>query len=335
MLDLSIIIVNYKSAQLIVDCIQSIYAQNMKIAFDIVVVDNDSRDDSKTIITEKFPNVHFIEMGYNAGFARANNRGMQEIKAQAYLLLNPDTLVRDNAIEKAYQHLQSSSHLACGVQLLNADGSNQISGSYFMKGGLNLLLALPYWGKFLRSIAFAINVKKPHVKEAVSEVKVDWISGAFLMIKHSVLEEVGGLDEDFFLYGEEVEWCSRIGKKGNLVLFGDCSVVHLMGEAIGDATATSDKSYSNLFDKKGLQLMISNLVFVRKKFGVLWFLFHLLNYTVTIPIYLILGFIESVLYPSQIGQFLNQFFGFTLNVIRAWTLLPTIVLNRPYFYKML
>lgn len=335
MLDLAIIIVNYRSANLILDCIESIYAQQMKIAFEIIVVDNDSKDNSKNLIQEKFPGVRFLDMGYNAGFARANNKGMREVKAKSYLLLNPDTLVRDNAIEKAFLQLHESKHIACGVQLLNRDGSHQISGSYFMTGGLNLLLALPYWGKFLRSIAFAIQVKKPHVKEAASEVLVDWISGAFLMIKSQVLEEVGEMDEDFFLYGEEVEWCSRMGKKGSLALFGNYAVVHLMGEAIGDATATSDKSYSNLFDKKGLQLMISNLVFVRKKFGIGWYLIHLINYTITIPVYLVLGVLEFILGYNSLGKFINRFLGFTSNVLKAWMLLPTIASNRPHFYKML
>lgn len=333
-MELSIIIVNYRSAALITDCINSILAGMPGIGFEIIVVDNNSGDDSEGILKEKFPFVRYIQMGYNAGFARANNCGIKASIGKAILLLNPDTLDLDNGIEKAYVKLMDSSHVACGAQLVFPDGSDQISGSFFMKGGLNLLLALPYWGRFLRWLAFKIKVKKPHVLSAGREVPVDWISGAFLMVKRSAVEKAGMLDDDFFLYGEEVEWCSRLGNQGTLALFGDCRIVHIMGEAIADATGTEDKSYANLFDRKGLQLMVSNTLFVRKKFGIPWMLLHVINYLWTIPVFLFLGGIKW-LFSDKSNPFIKRFNGFSSNVFKLVGLVPTMAKGKPHFYKML
>jgi GT2 family glycosyltransferase len=141
-------------------------------------------------------------MGYNAGFARANNEGIRQSKEEVVLLLNPDTIILDDAIERCCHRFLSSSHIACSVQLLNTDKSPQITGNFFMKGGLNHLLPLPYLGALLRKIAFAVKVKKTNVAAASAEENVDWINGAFMMVKKTAIEEAGMFDEDFFLYSE-------------------------------------------------------------------------------------------------------------------------------------
>ncbi|MER3463638.1 MAG: glycosyltransferase family 2 protein, partial [Chitinophagaceae bacterium] len=96
----------------------------------------------------------YISMHYNSGFARANNVGMRQAKGDCFLLLNPDTLALDNSITECYRQLTSSDFIAAGVQQLNADGSKQISGNFFMKGGINHLLPVPYWGGFLRWLGY-------------------------------------------------------------------------------------------------------------------------------------------------------------------------------------
>jgi GT2 family glycosyltransferase len=217
-MQLSVIIVNFKSAALILDALESLYRETTGISFEVFVVDNASGDNSRERITGAYPEVLWIDMGYNAGFARANNAGIRAAKGQAILLLNPDTLVLDKAVTKAYEALQASSYVACGVQLVNPDGSPQISGNYFMKGGLNHLLPLPYWGDLLRWAGYKAGTKVPNVLESADVQEVDWISGAFLMVKHAAIEKVGLMDEDFFLYGEEVEWCSRLHKQGKLCI---------------------------------------------------------------------------------------------------------------------
>src|SRR4051794_11903384 len=243
--------------------------------FEWIIADNQSNDSSKEQITSKFPFVKWIQMNYNAGFARANNEGIRQSKGEVVLLLNPDTIILNDSINQCYQRFIQSSYVACSVQLFNADKTAQITGNFFMKGGLNHLLPLPYLGSLLRRIAFSVRVKKTNLAKASSEEKVDWINGAFLMVKKSAIEKAGMLDEDFFLYSEEIEWCSRLTKAGELCVYGDLKIIHLQGETINSATNTSDKGYFNLYDKKGLQLMVSNHVRIRKQFGIAWFLIHL------------------------------------------------------------
>ena len=148
MVSLSIIIVNYKSIHLISACLQSIHQYCTTQGLEILIIDN-SADDPQPIL-QQFPQVQWVPMGYNAGFARANNKGIQLAKADTVLLLNPDVLVEDDAITKCYRQFNSSEFIACGVQLLNPDRTPQISGSYFMKGGLNHLLLLPFSGKMVK-----------------------------------------------------------------------------------------------------------------------------------------------------------------------------------------
>src|SRR3954451_24610055 len=141
-IDLSIIIVNYKSHRLILDCIKSIKEQTANIEYEIIVVDNFSNDNSRDIIYTNYPEITWCQMSYNGGFARANNAGIKISKAQVVLLLNPDTLIIKQAIEKCYRRFVQSPYIGCGVQLLNPDHTPQISGNFFMKGGLNHLLPL-------------------------------------------------------------------------------------------------------------------------------------------------------------------------------------------------
>ncbi len=333
---LSIIIINFRSAALIVDCIHSILTETSTINYEIIVVDNSDSDDDRQYVLSHIPSVKWLNMGYNAGFARANNVGIKMAQGDILLLLNPDTLIQNNAIENCYKAFIRSDYVACGVQLLNEDGSPQISGNFAMRGGLNYLLPLPYIGAFLKWLGQVAKVKKPNVPDASTIVEVDWINGAFLMSKKKAVESAGLLDEDFFLYAEEAEWCSRLRKEGNLCIYGDYKVIHLQGETANDAFNSEGKGYYNLYDRKGLQIMLSNFVRIRKEFGIFWFLFDLSIYTFTIPILGIGTCIDAIFRSKRRNK--NRFSkitGFTKNVFRLWSYLPFIILKKPYFYKVL
>ncbi|MCX6205138.1 MAG: glycosyltransferase family 2 protein [Bacteroidetes bacterium] len=332
---LSVIIVNYRSATYIGNCIRSAMQFDSGKGFEWIVVDNASGDNSKELICQEFPFVQWIDMGYNAGFARANNEGMRHASGSIYLLLNPDTLILDNAIDRCVQKLENSTAIGCGVQLLYEDHSIQISGSYFMKGGINHLLPIPYWGSVLKGLAKILHTKKPGVEQVADEVYVDWISGAFLMVKKEAVVKSGMMDEDFFLYAEEVEWCSRLKQLGNLVLYGDIKIIHLLGEAIKDSTGTDDKTYANLFDKKGLQLIVSNHVRIRKQYGIAWFLFQLLNYSFGVLVFFVGSFFNNLLHFNNPLKDWTKIVGLAKNVVIVWGLSFTIIRNQPHFYKML
>lgn len=331
---LSIIIVNYNSEALIKDCITSIYQFTPNLPIEILVVNNSSSTEGKTRIQDAFSQVRWLQMSYNAGFARANNEGIRQAKGDVVLLLNPDTLIEDKAIDNCYKRFISSQYVGCGVQLLNPDRTPQISGNYFITGGVNNLLPLPFFGRFIKWLGTSLKVKKTNVPEAKGEVEVDWVNGAFLMVKKKAIEKAGLLDEDFFLYAEEIEWCSRLRKLGPLCIYGDLHVIHLQGETANETFASEGKGYYNLFDRKGRQILLSNFVRIRKQFGAGWFLIHLLFYLMEIPFFLGVVCIQKIS-GKQTGYKFSQLKGYVNNIMYLVGQSVTILKNKPHFYKAL
>lgn len=326
---LSIIIVNYRTPQLTIDCIQSVMKHTSGIAFEIIVIDNESGDNSDVLIGRACPQVQLFQMGYNAGFARANNLGIDKSTGDAILLLNSDTIVHDNAIGNCYNEFIRSDYGACGLQLLNSDGSPQISGNFFMKGGLNLLLALPYMGSWVKKVGELTRVKKPNVPDSNDVVEVDWINGAFLMVKRSVIEAVGKLDEDFFLYAEETEWCARIRQQYRLCIFGQYKLTHLQGVSATGAFASGGGGYANIYDRKGFQYLLSNFLRIYKQYGVGWYLLQLMIFTIAVPITWIGDLFTGKARTSHRAS------GLTKNVGLLWKYTPRIFSGKKYFYKVL
>jgi GT2 family glycosyltransferase len=332
---LSIIIVNYKTPELVVDCLRTVAEQAGELACEVIVADNASGDDSRGRITAAFPSVRWIQMSYNAGFARANNEAIRQSTGDVVLLLNSDTLIEDRAIDRCYRAFAGSDYVACGVQLLNPDRSPQISGNFVMKGGLNYLLPLPWLGTLIKKLGEMFNVAKPHVPDTSSLVEVDWINGAFLMVKKSAIAGAGLMDEDFFLYAEEAEWCSRLRRLGRLCIYGQFHVIHLQGASANDTFGSSGKGYQNLYDRKGLQIMLSTFVKIRKQFGTGWFLLQLLFYIGEIPIFGA-GVLLSSILPKEKRHYSGRQFGqYCKNVAFILGKSPIIIRNKPYFYKVL
>ena len=165
-LSLTIIIVNYNSAALIKAAIESVIQNTKLVSYEIIIVDNSSEGEGRMDILKSFPNVRWIDMGYNAGFARANNAGMKAAHGNTFLLLNPDTIVLDDAVGRCYSRLQEERFVAAGVQLVDAALQPQISGSYFVKGGLNHILPIPFWGNVVRWFGYKSGSKVTCVQEA-------------------------------------------------------------------------------------------------------------------------------------------------------------------------
>jgi GT2 family glycosyltransferase len=301
----------------------------------VIIVDNDSQDDSRGILENAFPRIRWIQMNNNAGFARANNEGIRKAAGETVLLLNPDTLIEDEAIDNCYELFLPAEYVACSVQLLNEDRTPQITGNYFMMGGLNWLLPLPYLGKFIFGLAKLFGVKSPNIPGATQLVEVDWVNGAFLMVRKSALVKSGLMDEDFFLYAEEAEWCYRLRKIGKICLYGQLHIVHLQGETANEVFDSAGKGYYNLYNQKGLQIMLSNFVRIRKQSGIFWFLVNLLCYTMEIPIFLVGVIMSRLLFGQKAKYSIDEFIQFAKNLGTVWGLSITIMKNRPYFYKVL
>jgi GT2 family glycosyltransferase len=322
---LSVVIVNYHSLPWLTKLFASVEQLYASENIEWIVVDNASGPGDKQELLNQFSFINWLEMGYNAGFARACNLGIAASKGDTVLLLNPDTYFTDNSLVTCYNNLKASRAVACGVQLYTPDGHPQYSASHFMRGGLNYLLKIPVWGSILKKLASIVNVAKPSLDQAVGTHQVGWISGAFLMAKKEAIDTAGMLDDSFFLYGEEVEWCYRLGKIGSLELYGNLSVVHLEGVNISNASGSEVNDYNYLFDKKGLQLMVSNHLLVRKVYGIHWCLFHYLNYMWGSIICLI---------ANPFNQKKNAL-RFMANCLRLTTWMPAILLNVKKLYKVL
>lgn len=334
-MDLSILIVNYKTADLVLDCLRTVYRETTGIHYEVIVVDNASGDNSQEIIQKAYPVVRWIQMSYNSGFARANNEAIRQSNGKIVLLLNSDTLIEDGAIRRCYEEFAGSSYVACGVQLLNVDRTPQISGNYFMKGGLNYLLPLPYLGHWIKRAGEIFKVAKPNVPDATSLVEVDWINGAYLMVKKEAIDRVGLMDEDFFLYAEEVEWCGRLRKLGKICLYGQYHIVHIQGASANESFGSSGKGYYNLYDRKGLQIMLSNFVRIRKQFGVAWFLILLLFYLLEIPVFGLGILLTRIAGRRKIPYSYVQLRQYCKNVGFVLSRSVIIIKNKPYFYKVL
>lgn len=334
-MDLSIIIINYKSAQLVLDCLHTVYAQTKQCAFEVLLVDNDSKDDCQLRVADLFPQVQWLQMGYNAGFARANNAGIRVAKGKYVLLLNADTLVLDGAIDRAIELMeQLPETVGAGVQLLNTDGSHQISGAHFMKGGLNTLLPLPYLGRFIRYWGYRFKSTVPSVEHVEQDIAVDWIVGAFMLIRKTAIDKAGLLDEDFFMYAEEIEWCARLRKQGNLYLFATPKIIHIGGGTSGDYYQTTEGENSkNLWNRKGRQIMVSNMLRIRKQFGIGWFILIVGVYVVEVPIFAACLAIDRLFHRQQAKYSWKNVGDYSANIGVLCSHFFQMLRNRPHFYK--
>ena len=334
-MDLSIIIVNYKSAHDVINCVESIYNETKAHTFEIIVVDNDSQDNSQQEILSRFPKITWLQTGYNAGFARANNAGIRKATGNYILLLNADTIILDAALDKTITLFEKTDAVGCGVQLLNPDGSHQISGAHFVKGGLNILLPLPYLGSFVRYWGYKLNSRVPSVQTVSDKVEVDWIVGAFILVKRKVLNTAGLLDEDFFMYAEEIEWCSRLRQQGKLMLFDEPKVIHLGGGASGDYYATKENENSkNLWNRKARQIIVSKMLQIRKQFGIGWYLVILTIFLAEVPVFIVCLAIEKIWKGEKARYSWTNVKGFISNIKVLLKYVPKILVNRPFFYKV-
>jgi len=335
-MDVSIIIINYKSAGLVLDCVESIHREMKQFSFEIIVVDNDSKDDCKEKLEALFPQVRWLQTGYNAGFARANNAGIRIANGEYVLILNADTIILDGAIDKSIALLkQEKDAVGCGVQLLNTDGTTQISGAHFVKGGLNTLLPLPYFGKMIRYLGYRFKSKVPSVQTVEDKVAVDWVVGAYILVRKNILSQSGLMDEDFFMYAEEIEWCGRLRKFGKLFLFAEPKVIHIGGGTSSDYyTTTENENGKNLWNRKGRQIIVSNMLRIRKQFGIGWFLVITGAYVADIPIFFFGLLVHKIIAGKKAWYSWRNVKDYTANIGILLSYFFKILSNKPYFYKV-
>ena len=156
-----------------------------------------------------------------------------------------------------------------------------------------------------------------------------------MLIRKKVIEKSGLLDNDFFMYAEEIEWCARLRKQGKLLLFAEPTVTHIGGGTSSDYYSTTEsQNGKNLWDAKGKQVMLSTMVRIRKQSGVGWFLIIFATYLFEIPIFLIGLLIETILKMGKTKYQLKNILNYTSNILVILKLFFTILFNKPHFYKV-
>lgn len=226
---ISVIIINWNSANYLEKCISSIFKNTAIDDIEIIVVDNASYDGSNRLISREFPGVKFIQLDKNMGFANANNLGFTHATSDFILFLNPDTEILDSSIEKMLTFLNSSSEAgAVGCRLLNSDLSLQTSCVQAFPTLLNQILDTEFFIR-LRLKRWGIENAIHHKK---TPIKVDVISGACIMVKRKVFEKAGLFSSDYFMYGEDVDLCYKIKQAGyNSYYFGQAEIIHHGGKS--------------------------------------------------------------------------------------------------------
>ena len=226
-MDLSVIIINWNTKKLLDQCLSSVFKHTKDLKFEVIVVDNNSQDSSQALVEKKFPKTKLILNKDNLGFTKANNQGIKVAKGKYILLLNSDTYLIENSFKKIIKRAQKLKNLgALGPQLLNDDKSIQQSVGFFPN-----LPQVFFWMTFIDDLPGGQLLKPYHVDHDSfyqKEREVDWLTAAAILVSQKVVEEVGGLDEKIFMYGEEVEWCHRIKKAGFEVFFSPVTkIVHI------------------------------------------------------------------------------------------------------------
>lgn len=229
-MEVSIIIVSYNTRCMTLECLQSVYDQNVNIDFEVIVVDNASSDGSAEAIENEFPDVHLIKYPENLGFGQANNVASQHAKGEYLLLLNPDTVVFDNAIGKLFFFAKK-----CGQEGIY--GGRTLSG----EGELDPTSCWrqpSLWSVFCYAAGLTALFKKNIIFDPESygswkrdsQREVDIITGCFLMINKSLWDKLHGFSPEFFMYAEEADLCLRAARLGVHSLFcPDATIIHFGG----------------------------------------------------------------------------------------------------------
>ena len=257
---LTIVIVNWNTKEDLLTCLSSIKERLRDPLFEVLVVDNGSNDGSSEEVRREYPWVELLENKNNSGFANAANMALRRMKGRYVLLLNPDTRVKERAIEKLISFMESHSEAGIsGPQLLNPDGSKQNSIANFPSLATELL------NKSL--LRWLFPKKFPGKERNYSEpIEVDSVIGACMMVRREAMDQVGLLDEDYFLFFEETDWCFRMKRAGwKIYHVPQAEVYHLQGKS-----AEAEKKRARV------EYYRSRYHFFKKNRGTLqWFILHI------------------------------------------------------------
>ncbi|MFZ5516441.1 MAG: glycosyltransferase family 2 protein [Candidatus Zhuqueibacterota bacterium] len=279
--ELSIIIVNWNTRDLLKECVQSIYKETKGISYEIFVVDNASADGSAALIERQFPDVRLIRNEENLGYGRASNQALKFYQGEYVLFLNPDTQIQRNAIVTLVNFMKENPGVGMtGPKTIHPDGTIQVSWAKFpclstvFTNNVSLNTAVSIFGVFGKLLKN--NVRYTDSGLSVTDVthcmKVDYLLGEFLLTKKSILETVGGFPDDIFMYEEETDLCYRIHQQGWEIWFvPDAQIIHHEKKSI--------RQIPNHIEKEVDWFIAGRSRFYRKYYGkVKLVFFHVFNF---------------------------------------------------------
>jgi GT2 family glycosyltransferase len=262
--DLSVVVVSFNTRDVLRRCLRTLDAEGENLSLEILVVDNGSRDGSVEMMAREFPHVRLFQAGTNLGFAAANNVMFSLARGRYIVMLNSDAFLRPGALHAAIEHMNREPNTAlAGARLVGEQGNWQPSARMF-PSPLNDFLMLSGLAHRFRSSRLLGRADRTWA-DPLEEADVDWVPGAFSIIRPDALKKIGTFDESFFLYCEEVDLCRRLKAAGYAVRYWpNVVVVHLGGE--------SSKSVQNaVFSISGSQLALwrlrSSYLYYRKHHG--------------------------------------------------------------------
>lgn len=227
--NLTIIIVNWNTKEMLQHCIQSILTHQSNLKVEIIVVDNASRDQSSEMLANLFPDVRLIKASDNLGFAKANNLAIPIAQAPLVLFLNPDTMVQRDSLQRMTTFLMANDTVgALGCKMINLDGKAQDPGLQWETSPMTklaeMVMITDQTGRLLsRLLPF---------KTASGNGEVSWVNGGCLLVRKTVLDQVGPFDERFFMYAEDADICARIRQAGwKIYYLSDAEIIHVGGGA--------------------------------------------------------------------------------------------------------
>ena len=253
---LSIVIVNYNVKHYLEQCLESVLRATTDIDAETIVLDNHSKDDSVAWLSQRFPQVHFIESNHNLGFARGNNMAIRQSRGQYVLLLNPDTILGEDVLNQTLAFMDEHPKAgALGVQMLKTNGEHALESRRGLPSPMTafykmcgLCARYPRSRRFGRYYMGWLTWDEP--------VRIEVVSGAFCLLRRSVLDDVGMLDEDYFMYGEDIDLSCRVLKGGYENWYHPARILHYKGES----TQKSSFRYVHVFYE-------AMLIFFRKHYS--------------------------------------------------------------------
>lgn len=252
---MSVVVVNWNTVGLLQDCLLSVFKNYQENDMEVIVVDNASEDESVEMLESEFPQVTLIKNHQNVGFAAANNQAFLIAKGKYYLLLNSDTVIHGDVLQKSVDYLEKHGDVgAMGCRVLNSDGSLQITCSQFPTL-LNLLLLTSGLWK-LKWFRF-FDRYQMNYWDRTDEREVDVISGCYMLVRQEAIDKVGLLDENFFFFGEETDWCRRFQAGGWQLRFAP----------VGEITHYGGGSVKKLNHIRDVMLTGATVRLHRKHFG--------------------------------------------------------------------